>query len=149
MSFSIIFCLFHCFHKKINKKHCIWPQYTFFPKKNHKWRVFNVFRSINGILNKTPFYKYNLCNLRKKEILQKKWLFQGFFHIFICLWKKTKKIHSLSRQLFFSLKLHKLPIFMLLSLFYDNIYFFRKRDGFPLKVVNLRKTLKKGSFIRF
>ena len=28
-------------------------------------------------------------------------------------------------------------------------YFFRKRDGFPLKVVNLRKTLKKGSFMRF
>ena len=23
-------------------------------------------------------------------------------------------------------------------------YFFRKRDGFPLKEVNLRKTLKKG-----
>ena len=29
------------------------------------------------------------------------------------------------------------------------IFFFRKRDGFPLKVVNLRKTLKKGSFMRF
>ena len=29
------------------------------------------------------------------------------------------------------------------------IYFFRKRDDFPLKVVNLRKTLKKGSFMRF
>ena len=26
-------------------------------------------------------------------------------------------------------------------------YFFRKRDGFPLKVVNFRKTLKKGSFM--
>ena len=28
-------------------------------------------------------------------------------------------------------------------------YFFRKRDGFPLKVVNFRKTLKKGSFMWF
>ena len=28
-------------------------------------------------------------------------------------------------------------------------YFFRKKDGFPLKVVNLRKTLKKGLFMRF
>ena len=28
-------------------------------------------------------------------------------------------------------------------------YFCRQRDGFPLKVVNLRKTLKKGSFMRF
>ena len=28
-------------------------------------------------------------------------------------------------------------------------YFFRKRDGFPLKVVNLQKTLKKGSFMQF
>ena len=28
-------------------------------------------------------------------------------------------------------------------------YFFRKRDGFPLKLVYLRKTLKKGSLMRF
>ena len=28
-------------------------------------------------------------------------------------------------------------------------YFFRKRDDFPLKVVNFRKTLKKGSFMQF
>ena len=28
-------------------------------------------------------------------------------------------------------------------------FFFRKRDGFPLKNVNLRKTLKKVSFIQF
>ena len=29
------------------------------------------------------------------------------------------------------------------------VFFFRKRDGFPLKNVNLRKTLKKGSFMQF
>ena len=28
-------------------------------------------------------------------------------------------------------------------------HFFRKGDGFPLKVVNIRKTLKNGSFMRF
>ena len=28
-------------------------------------------------------------------------------------------------------------------------YFFRKRDGFPLKVENLRKTLKKGHLCGF
>ena len=28
-------------------------------------------------------------------------------------------------------------------------YFFHKKDGFPLKEVNLRKTLKKGSFMHF
>ena len=30
-----------------------------------------------------------------------------------------------------------------------NSFFFRKSDGFPLKVVNIRKTLKKGWFMRF
>ena len=50
--------------------------------------------------------------------------FPCFFHYFIFWWKKTKKLHSLYRQYFFSLKLHKLPIFMLLSLFYDNIFIF-------------------------
>ena len=29
------------------------------------------------------------------------------------------------------------------------IYFFCKRDGFPLNIVDFRKTLKKGSFMRF
>ena len=83
---------------------------------------FNVFRSINGILPKIAYYAIWI----KKKILPKKWLFQGFFHIFICGWKKTKKIPSLSRKYSFSLKLEKLPIFMLLSWFYDNIYFFSK-----------------------
>ena len=67
VNFLRIFCLFHCFHQTINKKHWILPQYTFFLKKIINDVFFNVFRSINGILNKTPFYMYNICNLNKKE----------------------------------------------------------------------------------
>ena len=67
VNFLMIFCLFNCFHQKINKKHWILPQYTFFLKKIINDVFFNVFRSINGILNKTPFYKYNMCNLNKEE----------------------------------------------------------------------------------
>ena len=33
VNFLMIFCLFHCFHQTINKKHWILPQYTFFWKK--------------------------------------------------------------------------------------------------------------------
>ena len=39
--------------------------YFFFWKKNINDVFFNVFRSINGILKKTPIYKYDICN--KKE----------------------------------------------------------------------------------
>ena len=35
---------------------------------------FNVFRSINGILHKTPFYKYNICDLNYPFFN----VFQGF-----------------------------------------------------------------------
>ena len=56
VNFLMILCLFHCFHQTINKKHGILPQYPFFSEKNKINDVFfNVFRSINGILNKTPF----------------------------------------------------------------------------------------------
>ena len=58
VNFLMIFCLFHCFHQTINKKHWILSQYTFFWKKIINDVFFNVFRSINGISNKTPFYKY-------------------------------------------------------------------------------------------
>ena len=61
------FLLFRCFHKKNKQKHWILPLYTFFLKKIINDVFFNVFRSINGILNKTPFYKYYICNLNKKE----------------------------------------------------------------------------------
>ena len=39
----------------------------FFLKKIINDVFFNAFRSINGILNKTPFYKYNICFLNKQE----------------------------------------------------------------------------------
>ena len=67
VNFFIIFCSFNCFHQTINKKQWIFPQYTFFLKKIINDVFFNVFRSINGILNKTLFYKYNICNLYKIE----------------------------------------------------------------------------------
>ena len=67
VNFLMIYCLYHCFHQTINKKHSILPQYTFFLKKIINDVFFNVFRSFNGILNKTPFYKYNICNLNKEE----------------------------------------------------------------------------------
>ena len=67
-NFSIIFLLFHCFHRKISKKHWILQQYTFYWKKIYiNGEFFNVFRSINGIFNKNSFYKYNICNLNKEE----------------------------------------------------------------------------------
>ena len=68
VNFLMIFCLFHCFHETINKKHWILPQYTFFLKKIINDVFYNVFRSINGILNKTLFYKYKIYNLNKEEI---------------------------------------------------------------------------------
>ena len=67
VDFSMIFFLFHCFHKKINKKQWILRQYTFFSKNFINEVFFNVYRSINGILHKTPFYKYNICNLYKDK----------------------------------------------------------------------------------
>ena len=65
VNFSMIFCLFHCFHKIKQKTMNIATIY-FFLKKFINEVFFNVFRSINGILNKTPFYKYNICNLNKE-----------------------------------------------------------------------------------
>ena len=67
VNFLMIFCLFHSFHQTINKKHWILPQHNFFLKKIINDVFLNVFRSINGILNKSPFYKYNICNLSKVE----------------------------------------------------------------------------------
>ena len=65
--FLLILRLFLCFHQTINKKHWILPQYHFFLKKIINDVFFNVFRSISGILNKTSFNKYNICNLNKEE----------------------------------------------------------------------------------
>ena len=93
-NFWMIFCLFHCFHQTI-KKQWILPQYTFVLKKIINDMFFNVFRSINGILNKTAFYKYNICNFKKRrKFFLKSDYFKVFFNIFICWCKKYKKIHS-------------------------------------------------------
>ena len=78
----MIFCLFHCFHQRINKKYLILPQYTFFSEKKKINDVFfNVFKSINGILNKTLFNKYNICNLNKEE--NSAFLKRDFFKLFL------------------------------------------------------------------
>ena len=87
--FLIFFFLFQCFDKKQENKHYI----HFLSLALYKVTIFNlfgrlntfyikqlfmlqytcfdvffkVFRSINGISNKTPFYKYNICNLNKEE----------------------------------------------------------------------------------
>ena len=58
--------------------------------------------------------------------------FSRFFTIFICWWKKTKKIHSPSLQKIFFLKLHKLPTFMLLSLF----HVLNENEGKSKKYIN-------------
>ena len=61
VDFSINFFLFHCFHQKNKQKTLnIATIYFFFWKKIINDVIFNVFRSINGIFNKTPFYKYNI-----------------------------------------------------------------------------------------
>ena len=114
------------FIKKINKKHWILPQYTFFLKKIIKDVFFKVFRSIKGILYKTTFYMYNICNLNKEENSALKVTFSRFFTYFQLLVKENQINTFFSRQCFFSLKLLKLPIFMLLFLFYYKVYFFSK-----------------------
>ena len=114
---------FIVFIKKINKKMNIATIY-FFLKNFINDVFFNVFRSINDILHKTPFYKYNIGNLNKEKKVCLKSYFLYVFIIFHLLVEEKQKIHSFVRQYyFFSLKLHKLPIFMFLSLFYDNTFF--------------------------
>ena len=124
---KLFFCWFSAyfflFIKQYTKNTEYWHNILFFWKKIINDVFFNVFRSINGILNKTLFNKYNICNLNKEKILPKKELFQGFFHIFICWWKKTKKIHSLSRQYFYLLNCTNY-LFLCFYAFFDNTYFF-------------------------
>ena len=67
VNFLMVFCIYHCFHQTIIQKHWFLPQYTFFLKTIINHVFFNVFRRINGFLNKTPFYKCNICNLNKEE----------------------------------------------------------------------------------
>ena len=46
----------------------------FFYLKFRKLGFFSVFKSINGILHKTPYYKYNICDLNYPFFN----VFQGF-----------------------------------------------------------------------
>ena len=122
----VIFCLFHCFHQTINRKHWILPQYTFFLKKVINNVFFNFFRSIIGILNKALFYMYNICNLNKEENSAKKVTFSMFFflYLFFC-WEKTK----------------------IYILFLDNIFFLWNCINDPLSNVFRRFTTFKGNHL--
>ena len=61
--FSAYFFLFIKQYTKITE-YC---HNILFSEKNIKWRVFQRFRSIIGILNKTLFYMYIICILNKEE----------------------------------------------------------------------------------
>ena len=50
----MIFCLFHCFHQTINKKHWILQQYTFFLKKIIN-DMFKFLRVLTAFYIKPPF----------------------------------------------------------------------------------------------
>ena len=67
---------------------------------------------------------------------------------FPLLVEENEKIHSFFRQYFFSLKLHKLPNFMFLSLFYDNIFFSLKQHNDPFFNV-FQRFRKKIMFFSF
>ena len=61
----LLISLFSSKNKQKNTEYC--HNLLFLLKKVINDVFFNVFRSINGNLNKTPFYKYNVCNLNKEE----------------------------------------------------------------------------------
>ena len=61
----LLISLFFSNNKQKNTEYC--HNIHFFPKKIINDVFFNVFRSINGILNKTSLYKYDICNLNKDE----------------------------------------------------------------------------------
>ena len=145
MSFSMFFSYFHFLVEKKTKIYILFST-IFFSQKLDKLPTFmllslfyyniyffsktvlmTLFSTFLGILtafySKPPFTSIIYAIWINKKILPKKWLFQCFFLIFIFLAEKNTNIHSFSRHYFFSLKLHKLHIFMLLSLFYDNFFF--------------------------
>ena len=99
--FLMIFC-FTSNNKQKNTEYC--HNILFFMKEIINDVFLNVVRSINGILNKTPFYKHNICNLNKEENSALKLTFWSFYFIFSFVGgRKPKKIHFLPRQYFFSL----------------------------------------------
>ena len=61
------FLLISLFSSKNKQKTMNIATIYFFSEKIINDVFFNVFRSINGISNKTPFYMYNICNLNKEE----------------------------------------------------------------------------------
>ena len=90
----------------------------------------NFFWCINGILNKTPFYKYNISFTKKYIILHQKSLLLIIFYWFQCFDKKQENKNYIH---FLSLKLYKVSIFNLFGrlntfcrkqLFHVTIYFF-------------------------
>ena len=105
------------------------------------------FSTFLGVLTafktKSPFTSVIYAISIKKKILPKKAFFKLFL-IFSFVGGRIKKIHSLFPQYFFSLKLHKLPIFMLLRQYIYRIneqFFnvFRRFTTFKGKPSLLRK----------
>ena len=128
----MIFCLFHCFHQRISKKHWILPQYTFFWKKKINDVFLNVFRNIKGILNKTPFYKYNICNLNKEENSAYKVTFSRFLYFFNCWWKKIKKYILYLENIFFSKIAQITYFYAFILILRQYIYFSLKQNKWPV-----------------
>ena len=125
---------------------------------------FNVFRRINGILKKTPFYKYNICNLNKEENSAKKVTFSRFYSYFHLLVEENQKntfffstifffskiaqityfyafILILRQYIYFSLNPHKWPFFSMVyrrfTTFKRKPYLLRKKYDFTPKVTFL------------
>ena len=85
--------------------------YFFFWKKIINDVFFNVFRSINGILNKTPFYTYNICNLNKEENSAKKGFFSRFISYFYLLVEENQKSTFFISTIFFFSKIAQITYF--------------------------------------
>ena len=80
----------------------------------------------------------------KKKILPKNWLFQGFFHIFIC-WKKTKKNTFFIWTIFFFSKIAQITYFYaFIVILRQYIYFSLKPHTWPFFNVFRRFTTFKG-----
>ena len=88
----------------------------------------NVFRRTNGILNKTPFYKYNICNLNKEENSSFKSDFFKVFFIFSFVGgRKPKKYILYLDNIFFFSKIAQI------TYFYGFILILRQYIYFSLK----------------
>ena len=88
---------------------------------------FSFFKSIKGILHKTPFYNYNICNLNKEENSAKKVTFSMFFSYFHLLVEENQKNPFLISTIFFFSKIAQT------TYFYAFILFLRQDINFSLK----------------